>query len=219
MRSRNTNRRRAFVVLGVVLALSALLAAIPASAEPPFASYTKPAPTSNRWKAASLGYMPYTERSLGERHALDVAQAVLTDLPWGLVRNADHGYTQCAETLAKMKLLRSATPTIVGHEIVLDAPEREARVFVYTDGIVRLISTGDTPTPADQLRQISGEGEHRAWEVAHSAMCLHAGLDPDSPYCDVAGSIAAYGVGFAAEDGTSLVIRVDHDGGISCPTW
>jgi hypothetical protein len=219
MRSKGHARSRISIALVVVLAFGIAMVTAPASAEPPFVSHTVPEPTSLRWAQTSAEFLPYTEYSSGEEAALMTAQAALTDLPWGLVRNADHGYEQCAEMLSKMTVLRAAQPTIAGHELVLAGPETEARVFVYNDGIVRLLSTSQVLTPAGDLRQVSGDSERHAWEVAHSAMCLHAGLEPDSPYCSPAGSIAAYGVGFALEDGEHMIIRVDHDGNISCSTW
>lgn len=219
MRSRNRNRSKAAVGLAIALAVVAAVFVTPALAEPPFVSYPKPEPTSLRWILTSSEHLPHTEYSTGERDAIAAAQAVLSDPPWGLVRNADHGYAQCAEMLARMRVLRDVQPTIAGHEVVLAGPNGEVRVFVYNDGVVRFLSTAGALTPSAQLRQIGSDSERHAWEVAHSAMCPHAALEPDSPFCDVMGSIAAYGVGLAAEDGTRLIIRVDHDDGVSCTAW
>lgn len=188
-------------------------------AEPHFAIEETNDSLAHSWVLSAAGVAPYTAPTEGELRALDAAENALIEPPEILIRNADHGYTQCIEKIEAARALSGAVPMIVGHELVLYNETRAARVFVNADGIVVPIAVGGLEVEPDNLTGLSGAGEYAAAEIARSAMCLHSQLDPASPYCDMHAMVAGYGVGFANEEGTHLLFRVGTDDTVSCPEW
>lgn len=171
------------------------------------------------WMFEAAGIAPYTVPTTGEAKALEAAANALIEPPLVLIRNADHGYEQCLSKLEDIRALGDAEPMLVGHELVLENEAYATRVFVYGTGVVRFIEAGPQAGAGMPKRPLSGSGELDAAEIAHSAFCLHSSLAPDSPYCEMHPSVTAYGIGFADEGGTHLVVRVGADGAVSCPEW
>lgn len=214
--------RRHLIISAVVLALCVAATGIwtgAVLADPPYAIEDEDNRLALSWTLAASGAAPYTEPTPGELHALKVAEEALVEPPLILIRNADHGYLDCIAKLEATRELVDAVPMIVGHELVLYNDTKAVRMFVNADGIVTPIVSGGTDIEPEDLRGLGGAGEYAAAEIARSAMCLHSQLDPETPYCDMRSMLSGYGVGFANEEGTHLIIRVGVNDAVSCPEW
>lgn len=211
-------RRSALVISAsiVVMLLSVTaLADVPATPQPDTTG------VAHHWVVERMKYAPYTELTTVERSAMSAAKAALVAPPPGLVRQADHGYVEAKQLIAIAKSLNVADPIIVGHELLVWNDGTAARMYVDTDGLVKLLEVGPIQKLlVSKATAVADQGDRDAAEIAKAAFDVAAGLDPKvSPAATVNGLVVAHGVGFAKEDGTHVVVRADLHGNTSYPDW
>lgn len=220
MRLTDTNPYiRAVLAVALAALLALALAAALAFAEPATVQETSSQDVAHGWMNESAGVMPYTEEAPAEAAAKASAAKALKSPPFGLVRNADHGYAAPAKAIATMRRVARAHPVVVGHELLLANDANAAAVFVNNGGTVKLLEKGNLQLLARRAQGVSDQNDRQAAEIAREAVALHAALDPGSPFAGMHSSVTAHAVGFALPDGTHVVARVGVDGDVSFPDW
>lgn len=214
MKARGTGRVVASLVLSGMLVL-----AVVAHGEvvaPPRASIEG---VTHHWVVRQMAYAPYTELTTIEQDALSAARTALAAPPTGLLTQAEHGYQDAQALVDLGRTLKDAAPVIVGHELVVWNSDNAARLYVSADGPVKVLEVGSIQRMlVSQLKEASDQGDSDAIEIARGALDVAAGLDPGSP-SESGALVAAHAVGFARQDGSHLIVRVDLGGNTSYPDW
>jgi hypothetical protein len=209
------------VLVGVIVVCLGLLL-IGAYTEMPATQSTQASEVqgvTHHWIDRALGVMAYTEVAPAEKAAKAAAKKALSVPPMGIIRAAEHGYSDAQATLDLTKSLRGRTPVVVGHELLLYNQGRAARVYVNQDGAMKLLESGSLQemlvTPSTK---VTDQGDKDAREVALDAIAMSRGLGTA-----VKGAIntlvTAHVVGVVAEDGSHQIIRVGVDGEPSFEEW
>jgi hypothetical protein len=219
------SKRTALAAIIAILLLTVGVVHAAIGAEQPVSSSSTQAieGVSHHWVYDAMGVAAYTEQSAAERAAKAAAQRSLGDLPAGLVRNADHGYSDAQLTVGLARLLKGTNPSVVGHELIVWIGDRAARVFVNQDGAIKLVESGTVRQllPEGDSVAATDHGDKDAAEIASDALDVIKGLDPTlASQAGSAGSlVTAHGVGFVDKNGKHIVVRVDPDGNVSYPEW
>lgn len=173
----------------------------------------------HHWVTRQMRYAPYTEQNTAEKAAVAAATLALTEPPQSLISQADKGYTEAQRLIDLAASLKGTDPVIAGHEVLVWNEDEAADLFVSVDGVVKLLSVG-TPQQLLVSRATSATdaGDRDAIEIATAAFDVAHGLDV-VVIPATGGLLAAHAVGFAREDGSHVIVRVDTAGTASFPEW